>query len=77
MPISDYTTIGNDSPHATVFLKKLFRNDISTEQSAELGYFIIKYLDRFEFTLKNGLLDTKPPFDRQLFGSYLIELQTS
>jgi len=63
MPISDYCKLGSDTPHATVFLKKLFRPDMSMQQGAELGYFIIKYLERFELGLERGL-DLIPPFDK-------------
>lgn len=63
MPVPDYQALGSASPHATVFPRKLFRADMCMEQGAELGYFIIKYLDRFELGLERGL-DIKPPFDR-------------
>ena len=43
---SNYADIGSDSPHSAVFLKKLFRGDMSMEEAAELGYFLIKYIER-------------------------------
>ena len=62
MPFSDYFTSGSDSPHSAVFMKKLFRADFNMEQGAELGYFLIKYIARFNLCIGNNL-DTKPPFD--------------
>lgn len=60
--VSDHFSIGFYSPHDAVFLKKLFRREMNMEEGAELGYFIIKYVQRFDLSIHP--LDINPPFDK-------------
>ena len=41
----NYGDIGHTF-HTLLFLKKLFLGDMSMEEAAELGYFLIKYIER-------------------------------
>jgi 20S proteasome alpha/beta subunit len=49
--VRKYKAIGHGEPYGSVFLKcltKLWHNDVTMEQFAELGYFIIRYIDEFK-----------------------------
>jgi 20S proteasome alpha/beta subunit len=43
--IYEYKTIGSGEIPASVFLKGLYRKDMTMRQSAKLGFFIIKYIE--------------------------------
>jgi len=43
--ISEYKAIGTGAPYGDVFLKRLWRNDLTMNSVAEIGYFIIKYIE--------------------------------
>jgi len=54
--IKNYHSIGSGTPYAQIFLKKYLR-DVSTmtmEQVAEIGYFIIKYIEEFKLNYTVG-----------------------
>ena len=61
--INEYQSIGTGEPYASFFLKKLWNKDRNMEQTAALGYFIIKYIQHFELNRTVGL-DNKPPLDK-------------
>ena len=61
--INGYKAIGTGEPYASFFLKKFWNNEMNMEQTAELGYFIIKYIERFGLNRTIGL-DNKPPLDK-------------
>jgi 20S proteasome alpha/beta subunit len=52
--IKNYHTIGSGSPYAQVFLKKCWNDQMTMEQVAELGYFIIKYIEDFKLNFTVG-----------------------
>jgi 20S proteasome alpha/beta subunit len=54
-PVKRYRVIGHGEPYGSVFLKGLWRTDITMTQVAELGYFIVKYIERFELDSSVGV----------------------
>jgi 20S proteasome alpha/beta subunit len=42
-PVFDYKVIGTGAPYGAIFLKQNWAPDLTMEQVAELGYFVIKY----------------------------------
>lgn len=44
--VTEYRTIGSGSPYAELFLKKLWKRNMGMKQAAELGYFVIKLIER-------------------------------
>jgi 20S proteasome alpha/beta subunit len=58
-----YIAIGSGESYTYVFLKPFYRPDITMREFARLGYFTIKYMDRFEIDEGSGLSRSKP-FDR-------------
>ena len=47
--------LGTGSSHGLVFLKKIWHEHMNMEEVGELGYFIIKYIQRFELDLTVGV----------------------
>jgi len=43
-----YQAIGHGAPYGSLFLKRLWNSDMTMEQTGELGYFIIKCIDKLE-----------------------------
>lgn len=61
--ISKYRAIGGGEPYGEVFLNMLWKrkqDSITMEEVAEIGYFIIKYIERFELDRSVGVGDKKP-----------------
>lgn len=58
-PINKFRAIGTGSPYGLVFVKHVLKQNtqITMEQAAELGYFVIKYIQNFELDMKVGLDD--------------------
>ncbi len=54
-PVPKYRAIGTGSSHGLVFLKKIWHEHMNMEEVGELGYFIIKYIQRFELDLTVGV----------------------
>jgi 20S proteasome alpha/beta subunit len=52
--IKNHQSIGSASPYAQVFLKKCWNDKMTMEQVAELGYFIIKYIEDFKLNFTVG-----------------------
>jgi 20S proteasome alpha/beta subunit len=63
--VNKFKAIGKGSPHGTVFLNKYSetKNAVTMEDAAELGYFVIRYIEEFKLDLGVGL-DSKPPYDK-------------
>jgi 20S proteasome alpha/beta subunit len=59
-PVRRYRAIGHGEQYGSVFLKKLWRQEMSMEQVAELGYFIIRYIEKFELDSSVGVGSEKP-----------------
>jgi 20S proteasome alpha/beta subunit len=59
-PVRRYKVIGHGEPYGSIFLKKLWNKDMTMEQVGELGYFIIKYVERFELDNSVGVGSEKP-----------------
>jgi 20S proteasome alpha/beta subunit len=55
-----YKIIGSSDVFANAILKPMWRKDMTMNEFAEFGYFIIKYFDRFEIDFKVGLGGRKP-----------------
>lgn len=53
--------IGTGAPHGSIFLNQLWGSSMSMEQVAELGYFIIKYIEAFELDLSVGVAEGAHP----------------
>ncbi len=53
--VSEYHTIGSGSPYAELFLKKLWKKEMGMKQVAELGYFLIKLVERYELEATVGV----------------------
>lgn len=58
-----YVAIGSGEPYSYAFLKPFYRQDMTMQEFSKLGYFIIKYIDKFEIDEGSGLSKSKP-FDR-------------
>lgn len=43
-PVNDYAVIGHGEPYGALFLKKLWKRDMTMMQTAKLGIFIIKFI---------------------------------
>jgi 20S proteasome alpha/beta subunit len=59
-PIDDYRAIGTGAPFGSIYLKQNWSEHMTMKQVAELGYFIIKYIERFHLDLAVGVNDSKP-----------------
>jgi len=46
--VRKYKVIGHGEPYGSIFLKKLWNPDMTMEQTAELGYFIIRHIEKLE-----------------------------
>jgi hypothetical protein len=49
--VNEFKSIGSGAPHGDVILKKIWNKDMSMEEVAEIGYFIIKYIEKLELDL--------------------------
>lgn len=58
--VSEYQAIGHGRPYGSIFLKKLWQPQLTMEQVAELGYFIIKYLEDSKLDTSVGVGDKRP-----------------
>jgi hypothetical protein len=52
--VKGYDIIGSGAPYAKLFPKKCWNGQMTMEQVAELGYFIIKYIDNFGLNFTVG-----------------------
>jgi hypothetical protein len=57
-PISTYRVLGSAEPYGTIFTRLFWKEEKTMEQIAELGYFIIKYIERFELNSNVGGIDS-------------------
>jgi 20S proteasome alpha/beta subunit len=62
-PVNTYKAIGSGEPYGSIFLKNLYNPTKSMEEVAEIGYFIIKYIEAFQLDLTVGVSNT-PPNDK-------------
>ncbi len=53
--IDTFQTIGSGSEYGAIFMKKTYHREMNMEQVAELGYFIIKYIEDFQLTMTVGV----------------------
>ncbi|MGA9150734.1 MAG: hypothetical protein WBZ36_09155 [Candidatus Nitrosopolaris sp.] len=58
--IEKILAIGSGEKYAKVIIKKLWNENMSMEQVAELGYFAIKYIEDFGLTQTVGVADKHP-----------------
>lgn len=58
--ISSYQAIGIGARYSKAFLEKLWVPEMRMEQVAELGYFIIRYIEQLRLDLSVGLHNTRP-----------------
>ena len=58
--IYDQTIIGSGNRYASFFLKPFLKSKFTMEKFAELGFFVMKYIDRFRIDDKVGLLEEFP-----------------
>jgi 20S proteasome alpha/beta subunit len=52
--IKNYHVIGSGEPYAKVFLKRCWDDQMNMEQVAEIGYFIVKYIEDFKLNFTVG-----------------------
>jgi hypothetical protein len=52
--------IGTGAPYGSIFLKQNWAPNLTMKQVAELGYFIIKYIERYSLDLSVGVNNNKP-----------------
>jgi len=55
--VRKYKVIGHGEPYGSIFLKQLWNPDMTMEQTAELGYFIIRQIEKLEL---NGSVGGEP-----------------
>jgi hypothetical protein len=55
-----YKAIGTGGRYAYVFIKPFYNDSIQMEEFARIGYFTIKYLDKFELDPDVGLDKNNP-----------------
>ena len=46
--VRKYKAIGHGEPYGSIFLKELWNKDMTMEQTAELGYFIIRHVEELQ-----------------------------
>lgn len=46
--VPEYIAIGTGEPYGAAFLKHLWRSDLSMKEAIEIGYFIVRYIERFQ-----------------------------
>lgn len=59
-PVRRYRAIGHGEPYGSIFMKTIWRPDMTMAEVADLGCFIIKYIERFELDSSVGV-DSRPP----------------
>lgn len=62
-PIKEYKAIGSGGLYSSILLKQLWNDDMKMSDAADLGFFLIKYLERSKVDLTISL-DSEPPLDR-------------
>jgi hypothetical protein len=58
--VRKYWVIGHGDPYGSIFLKELWRPDMTMQEVAELGYFIIRYIERFQLDNTVGVGNERP-----------------
>ncbi len=58
--VAEYQTIGSGSPYAELFLKKLWKRNMGMKKVAEVGYFLIKMVEKFELEATVGVESGHP-----------------
>jgi hypothetical protein len=58
--VTDYKAIGTGERYGSIFLKQNWHPDMTMKHVAELGYFIIKYIEKFYLDLSVGVNTYKP-----------------
>jgi 20S proteasome alpha/beta subunit len=58
--INKYRAIGNGAPFGSIYLKQNWNPNMAMKQVAELGYFIIKYIERYHLDLPVGVNTDRP-----------------
>jgi hypothetical protein len=59
-PVLSYKVIGSGSVYGSIFFKKIWGDNMTMCQIGELGYFIIKYIEKFELDQTVGVGSKKP-----------------
>lgn len=59
-PVLRYKSIGSGAPYASIFLKKIWKENMTMKQNAELAYFLIKYIEKFELDFTVGVNNHQP-----------------
>jgi 20S proteasome alpha/beta subunit len=60
MKIDTIHTIGSGSDYVSIFTKGSYNQNMTMEQAAELGYFVIKYVEDFQLNMTVGVNDGIP-----------------
>lgn len=56
---NDYKVIGA-APYGEIYMKKIWNAKMNMDQTAELGYFVIRYIEKFQLDLSVGTGGDKP-----------------
>jgi 20S proteasome alpha/beta subunit len=56
---NDYKAIGAE-PYGEIYLKQLWNQEMNMDQTAELGYFIVRYIEKFRLDLTVGTGGDRP-----------------
>jgi 20S proteasome alpha/beta subunit len=59
-PEAKYRLIGSGSRYAKTFLERIWNRDMTMAKVAEIGYFVIKYIEELKLDRTVGL-DTRGP----------------
>jgi len=59
-PVRNYKAIGAGSPYGSIYLKQIRNQGMTMEEVAELGYFIVRYIEKFELDLTVGAGSNAP-----------------
>jgi 20S proteasome alpha/beta subunit len=64
-PEAKYRLIGSGSRYAKTFLERIWNRDMTMAKVAEIGYFVIKYIEELKLDRTVGL-DTRGPLPKIL-----------
>jgi 20S proteasome alpha/beta subunit len=59
-PVRRYKAIGHGEPYGSLFLKKLWNERMTMNEAAELGYLVVRYIERNELDNSVGVGLEKP-----------------
>ena len=58
--VTTFKAVGSGAPYGSIFLQKLWHPSMTMEQVAELGYFVIRYIQETELDFTVGVNKERP-----------------